>query len=137
MPVPIQPRAVTSDQCNGFLVAAITGIDAARISLGSINAGRDIGNGRKFLEAQLSLLDANNATTQIADSLLNNAPPAPADTNARIVSGLKAALSTLSKVALLIDNSTIAAVAAANASMTKALDGAQQAVAANCQTTVS
>ncbi|KAF7356102.1 hypothetical protein MVEN_00940200 [Mycena venus] len=134
---PLQSRAVTSKECSSFNVQASIGIDAARTSLGSINTGNDIGNARNLLEAQLSLLDANNGTTQIADSLLVNAPPAPADANARIVSGLQASLASLSHVVLIVDNSTKAAVAAANASMTTALESAQQAVAANCQTTVN
>jgi hypothetical protein len=58
----------------------------------------DIVNARNLLEAQISLLDANNGTTAIADSLLTGEQPAPADSNAKIVAGLQAALGSLSHV---------------------------------------
>lgn len=65
----------------------------------TLNAPRfDVGNARLLLQAQLSLLDANNGTTQIADSLLDGAPPAPADASARIVAGLQAAQGFLNQV---------------------------------------
>ncbi|KAJ6471841.1 hypothetical protein DFH09DRAFT_1294097 [Mycena vulgaris] len=127
-------RAVISSKCNTVNVGAIVGIDDARLKLGAINTGNDIGNARNILEAQLSLLDANNGTTQIADSLLVGAPPAPADANTRIVAGLQAAQASLNKV-FEFDNTTKAAVAAANASIASALTSAQQAVAIDCTTT--
>ncbi|KAJ7908636.1 hypothetical protein B0H13DRAFT_2331147 [Mycena leptocephala] len=95
---PLQLRAVTSPDCSKFNVQAIVGIQAARNSLGSINTGTDIVNARNLLEAQISLLDANNGTTAIADSLLTGEQPAPADSNAKIVAGLQAALGSLSHV---------------------------------------
>ncbi|KAJ7814799.1 hypothetical protein B0H13DRAFT_2381503 [Mycena leptocephala] len=85
-----------------------------------------------------SLLDANSGTTAIADSLLTGEQPAPADSNAKIVAGLQAALGSLSHVdvVLIFNNDTKTAVAAANSSVTSALAAAQSAVAANCQTTL-
>ncbi|KAJ7839629.1 hypothetical protein B0H13DRAFT_1911173 [Mycena leptocephala] len=135
---PLQLRAVTSPDCSKFNVQAIVGIQAARNSLGSINTGTDIVNARNLLEAQISLLDANSGTTAIADSLLTGEQPAPADSNAKIVAGLQAALGSLSHVdvVLIFNNDTKTAVAAANSSVTSALAAAQSAVAANCQTTL-
>ncbi|KAF8173523.1 hypothetical protein K438DRAFT_2023422 [Mycena galopus ATCC 62051] len=134
---PLRSRAVTSKQCSSFNVQASGSIDEARISLGSINTGNDIGNARNILEAQLSLLDANTGVTQIADSLLTSAPPAPANSSAVIVAGLQAAQGSLNQIFFLADNSSVAAVASANASISTALENAQQAVAANCQTTAT
>ncbi|KAF7374272.1 hypothetical protein MSAN_00310200 [Mycena sanguinolenta] len=134
---PLHSRAVTSPQCSQFNVYASAAIDEARLSLGSINTGNDIGNARNILQAQLSLLDANTGVTEIADSLLTSAPPAPANASATVVAGLQAALASLNQIFFLADNTTKAAVAAANASMITALDNAQQAVAANCQTTLN
>ncbi|KAJ6471847.1 hypothetical protein DFH09DRAFT_1380534 [Mycena vulgaris] len=127
-------RAAISPECSTVNVGAIVGIDEARLKLGAINTSNDIGNARNLLEAQLSLLDANNGTTQIADSVLDGAPPAPADANIRIVAGLQAAQASLNKV-FEFDNTTKAAVAAANASIASALVSAQQAVDINCTTT--
>ncbi|KAJ6512550.1 hypothetical protein C8R45DRAFT_1087706 [Mycena sanguinolenta] len=132
---PLHSRAVTSTQCSQFNIQASVAIDDARLSLGSINTGNDIGSARNILQAQLSLLDARNGTTEIADSLLTNAPPAPANADAITVAGLQAALASLNQIFFIADNTTKAAVAAANASMITALDTAQQAIAANCQTT--
>ncbi|KAJ7103819.1 hypothetical protein C8R44DRAFT_988010 [Mycena epipterygia] len=133
---PLHRRAVTSPDCGKANVVSSEGIDAARNSLGPINTANDIGNARLLLQAQLSLLDANNGTTQIADSLLFGAPPAPADANTRIVAGLQAAQDSLNRV-FAFDNATIAAVQAANSSISTALVSAQQAVALNCTTTVN
>ncbi|KAJ7853336.1 hypothetical protein B0H14DRAFT_3136909 [Mycena olivaceomarginata] len=67
---PLQSRAITSGECSQLNTKVIIGIGAARGKLGSINTVNDVGNARDILEAQLSLLDANNGTTQIADALL-------------------------------------------------------------------
>ncbi|KAJ7229778.1 hypothetical protein GGX14DRAFT_553283 [Mycena pura] len=108
-----------------FDVSVSTGIQAARDSLGPINTANDIANARLLLQAQLSLLDANDATTQIADSLLANAPPAPDDAQARIVAGLQAAQDQLSRTFILGNNITAGAVQAANASIASALVAAE------------
>ncbi|KAJ7701018.1 hypothetical protein B0H16DRAFT_1483686 [Mycena metata] len=98
----------------------------------------DIGNAQNILEAQLSLLTANNGTTQIAVSLLDNAPPAPSDTDMQIVAALQAAQASLNKVFEdSINPNTASAVKAANSSIATALASAQQAVAVNCQTTLN
>ncbi|KAJ7752896.1 hypothetical protein B0H16DRAFT_1459618 [Mycena metata] len=127
---PLQRRV----NCGQFNVAAAAGTRSALTSLGGINPGEDIGNAQNIVEAQLSLLAANNGTTQIADSLLADAPPAPSDANARIVAGLQAAQASLNKV-FEFQNSTKTAVAAANSSITTALAGAQGALASSvaCQ----
>ncbi|KAJ6471845.1 hypothetical protein DFH09DRAFT_1344070 [Mycena vulgaris] len=113
-------RAVISPECETATVGASVGIDAARLKLGAINTSNDIGSARNLLEAQLSLLDAVNGVTEIADSSLNSAPPAPADANQRIVAGLQAAQGLLSRV-FAFDNTTKAAVTAANVSIASAL----------------
>ncbi|KAJ7034439.1 hypothetical protein C8F04DRAFT_1234289 [Mycena alexandri] len=128
---PLQRRT----NCGKFNVAVATNTQSALLSLGGINTGIDFGNAQNLLEAQLSLLAANNGTTQIADSLLANAPPAPADANARIVAGLQGAQASLNKV-FEFQNSTKVTVAAANSSITTALASAQEALASSvaCQT---
>ncbi|KAJ7166822.1 hypothetical protein C8R46DRAFT_1034816 [Mycena filopes] len=127
---PLQRRA----NCGKFDVTVATNTQSARLSLGGINTAQDIGNAQNLLEAQLSLLAANNGTTQIADSLLTGAPPPPADANARIVAGLQAAQASLNKV-FEFQNATKLAVAAANSSIATALPAAQAALAASvaCQ----
>ncbi|KAJ7486456.1 hypothetical protein FB451DRAFT_1553820 [Mycena latifolia] len=133
-------RAVTTPDCSKANVAAIIGIDSAQRSLGSINTADQLFNARFLLNAQLSLLDANNGTTQIADSLLNGVAPAPADANARILAGLQAAQASLNQTFFFAaENATAAAVAvkAASSSIATALASAQQAVDINCTTTVN
>ncbi|KAJ6513524.1 hypothetical protein DFH09DRAFT_1099907 [Mycena vulgaris] len=140
-------RAVIYPKCNTANVGASVGIDAARLKLGAINTrgalptlfpfyipNKGAHTARNLLEAQLSLLDALNGVTEIADSSLNSAPPAPADANQRIVAGLQAAQGSLNRV-FAFDNTTKAAVTAANASIDSALVSAQQAVDINCTTT--
>ncbi|KAJ7229785.1 hypothetical protein GGX14DRAFT_383749 [Mycena pura] len=84
-----------------FDVSVSTSIQAAHDSLGPINtASNGITNACLLLQAQLSLLDTNNAIMQIADSLLANAPPAPNDAQARIVAGLQAVQDQLSRTFL-------------------------------------
>ncbi|KAJ7220915.1 hypothetical protein GGX14DRAFT_676419 [Mycena pura] len=126
---PLNRRAVTSPECSSANVAADIGILAARNSLGAINTADDIGSARLLLEAQISLLDANNGTTQIADSLLDGAAPAPADSQALIVSGLLAAQGALNKV-FSFENATTEAVKAANSSITTALGSRQSTASA-------
>ncbi|KAJ7509591.1 hypothetical protein B0H11DRAFT_2270011 [Mycena galericulata] len=135
---PLDRRAVTSAACSSANVGASEGILSARLSLGPINTANDIGNALPLLQAQLALLDANNGTTQIADSigLGATAPPAPADANARILSGLQAAQGFLNQV-FSFDNVTEAAVQSANSSISMALVSAQQAVAINCTTNLA
>ncbi|KAJ7451480.1 hypothetical protein B0H11DRAFT_2289006 [Mycena galericulata] len=133
---PLDRRAVTSKACSAANVGAIGGIESARVALGPINTAFDIGSARLLLQAQLSLLDANNGTTEISDSLLTGAPPAPADANTRIIAGLQAAQGFLNQVFDFNPNTT-AAVKAANASITTALTSAQQGVSLNCTTTAS
>ncbi|KAJ7289434.1 hypothetical protein C8J57DRAFT_1493870 [Mycena rebaudengoi] len=131
---PVDRRAVSSPQCNGGNVDAIIAINAARNTLGAIDTSKDIGNARNILTAQLSLLDANNGATQIADSLLTGAPPAPADAQARIVSGLQGAQDALNKT-FSFDANVTAAVQAASASIAKGLPRAQEVLSLNCTTT--
>ncbi|KAJ6459550.1 hypothetical protein C8R45DRAFT_1182350 [Mycena sanguinolenta] len=127
---PLRPRAVFSPQCNTLVVQASEGVSSASFSLGSINTASDLVHAPFILNAQLALIQSNNGSTQIFDSLLDGAPPAPPGATALIVSGLQDALGS-SASSLLTDNATIAAVGAANSSMTTAFESAQQAVAAN------
>ncbi|KAJ7486563.1 hypothetical protein FB451DRAFT_1391472 [Mycena latifolia] len=129
-------RAVTTPECSAANVAASIGIEGARDSLGAINTASELFNARFLLQAQLALLDANNGTTQIADSLLTNAPPAPADANARIMAGLQAAQAALNQTFFFsTDNTTALAVQSAKTSIATALTSAQQALTNNCTTT--
>ncbi|KAJ7486564.1 hypothetical protein FB451DRAFT_1553859 [Mycena latifolia] len=131
--VPLHLRAVAPPDCNQIQVGIILGIERARTSLGPINTANDIGNARLLLQAQLSLLDANNGTTEIQLGSLSGEPPAPADTNARIVAGLQAAQAALNHTAFFSsDNATASAVQTASSSISDALVSAQQAVDTNC-----
>ncbi|KAJ6478077.1 hypothetical protein C8R47DRAFT_640899 [Mycena vitilis] len=130
---PVNGSATASAECNTFLAQTIQQIAIARTNLASINSANDgIATARSLLEAQFSLLDANNATQQIAISLGANAPPAPADAGATIVSGLKVSLASLKDVVLVSTNDTKAASAAKTA-LASALSAAQSAAAGNCQ----
>ncbi|KAJ6590240.1 hypothetical protein B0H10DRAFT_1961174 [Mycena sp. CBHHK59/15] len=131
---PLDRRAVTSAACNSANVAAFAAIESARTALGAINTSDDISTARPFLEAQLSLLDAINGTTAIADSLLKGAQPAPANSFEVTVSGLQAAQDSLNKIFSFNPNIT-AVVQKVNATIATGLASAQQAVAINCTTT--
>ncbi|KAJ7486453.1 hypothetical protein FB451DRAFT_1227327, partial [Mycena latifolia] len=132
-------RAVTTPDCSKANAVAIIGIDEARRTLGSINTVDEL-NARLLLNAQLSLLDASNGTTQIADSLLTGFAPAPADPNARILAGLQAAQALLNQTFFFPSqnaSATAVAVKAASSSIATVLVSAQQAVDSNCTTTAN
>ncbi|KAJ6582387.1 hypothetical protein B0H19DRAFT_1061803 [Mycena capillaripes] len=131
-PAPLQPRAVSNIACSQFNLAADSAIFKALNTFTSIKSSSD----PNLLAAEGSLTAADNANRQISDSYLNlDAAPPPADALGRVVSGLQASLASLAKVQP--DDSTKAAVASANTSMTTALDAAQKQVAAgNCQPVV-
>ncbi|KAJ7103830.1 hypothetical protein C8R44DRAFT_746574 [Mycena epipterygia] len=132
---PLHRRAVTSAACDKLNAAIDAETESARLALGPINTANDISSAPLLLQAQLSLLDANNASTQIAFSLLGpEEGPAPADSQARIVAGLQAAQGSLNKI-FVFDNATATAIQSANSSISTALVSAQQAVAINCTTT--
>ncbi|KAJ7625779.1 hypothetical protein FB45DRAFT_922296 [Roridomyces roridus] len=133
---PLHKRAVLAPSCSKANVAAIEAITSAQFALGPINTANDIGSARNLLQAQLALLDANNGTEQISLSLLDGEPPAPADSFQTIFSGLQAAQGFLNNI-FDFDANTTAAVQSANASIVAALPSVQQAVADNCQTTIS
>ncbi|KAJ7921140.1 hypothetical protein B0H13DRAFT_1866964 [Mycena leptocephala] len=128
---PFHPRAETALDCNQASVAAILGIERARTSLGPTNTANDIGSAQNILSAQLSLLTANNGSTNIAFSLFQGKQPSQADA-ALIVDGLTTAQGTLNKT-FSFDNATIDAVKAANTAITTALVTAQQALAVPCK----
>ncbi|KAJ7648672.1 hypothetical protein DFH06DRAFT_1135499 [Mycena polygramma] len=99
---PVNGSATTSAECNAFLAQTIQQIAIARTNLASINSAYQRWHNHCAQPAggQFSLLDANNATQQIAISLGANAPPAPADAGATIVSGLTVSLASLKDVVL-------------------------------------
>ncbi|KAJ6612965.1 hypothetical protein B0H10DRAFT_2222627 [Mycena sp. CBHHK59/15] len=92
---PLQSRAVSSINCSEFNIAADTAIFSALNSFASIKASSD----PNVLAAEGSLTAADNANSQIGDSLLRlDAPPPPADALPRVVSGLVVSLASLAKV---------------------------------------
>ncbi|KAJ7181177.1 hypothetical protein C8R46DRAFT_1345295 [Mycena filopes] len=129
---PLQPRASAAISCSSAVGDAVIGIQRARTALGPINTNNDIGNAQNLLLAQLSLLEANNGTTNILLANLRdpNGIPALADQQ-RIANGLLAAQGNLNKTALL-DNTTLAAVTSAKAAVTEALVTAQQVLQTPC-----
>ncbi|KAJ6473970.1 hypothetical protein C8R47DRAFT_711169 [Mycena vitilis] len=127
MAAPHGGRATGAAECD--LVTQISGIQEASTRLGAINTTLTDGD---LLKAQLALVDANTGVKQISLSALANAPPAPPNATATIVSGLTASLASLNKVVLFISNDTKAAVAAANSSINAALATAQTSLTGNC-----
>ncbi|KAF8178872.1 hypothetical protein K438DRAFT_1977730 [Mycena galopus ATCC 62051] len=130
---PLRSRAATDAQCNSFNVQASVGITSALLSLGTINNGNDVVDATNILQAQLSLVNASNAITQIDVSEFGDTP-APADVNSQVLSGIQAALTFLGEVPIdiLPDNSTVSAIVNATSFATSAQQGAQQLVDANC-----
>ncbi|KAJ7486562.1 hypothetical protein FB451DRAFT_1167985 [Mycena latifolia] len=130
-------RAVTTPDCSKANGVIFIQIDEAQGSLGSIDTANQLFNAPFLLQAQLSLLDARNGSTQIADSLLKGEAPAPADANARILAGLQAAQASLNQTFFFANETATAdalSVKAANKSIATALASAQQAVDINCTT---
>ncbi|KAF8178876.1 hypothetical protein K438DRAFT_1977734 [Mycena galopus ATCC 62051] len=133
---PLRSRAATDAQCNSFNVQASVGITSALLSLGTINNGNDVVEATNILQAQLSLVNASNAITQIDVSEFGDAP-APADVNSQVLSGIQAALTFMRDVPIefLFDNSTVSAIVNATNLATSAQQGAQHAGASTFSTT--
>ncbi|KAK7024822.1 hypothetical protein R3P38DRAFT_2778828 [Favolaschia claudopus] len=118
--------------CDQASVSTILGIEKARNSLGPINTAKDIGNAGNLLTAQLALLQANNAMTNISVTVeLHHAQPELADQQ-KIIESLTGAQAALNKTALLLDNSTSEAVQAAKNATASALIAAQQILSTPC-----
>ncbi|KAJ7167170.1 hypothetical protein C8R43DRAFT_1103764 [Mycena crocata] len=130
---PLHRRAVTSKECEDANTASNIGITNAKDALEPINIANELFD-RPLLQTLISLLDAQNGTSQIALALLNGGKPAPADAPARILAGLQAAQGSLGGF-LTDQNSTKVAVATANAQIEKAVAAAQKAVDLKCVTT--
>ncbi|KAJ6602835.1 hypothetical protein DFH09DRAFT_452883 [Mycena vulgaris] len=135
---PLNQRAVASNpDCNKANGQLGGGLLSARVFLASINAVNDVVDPLPFLTAQIALLNVSTVSNKLALSLLSNEPPTPDNTQALILSGLKAAETVLSGVALVNtqSNGTAAVnLARANSFLAEAIVNAQQAVDLNCTT---
>ncbi|KAJ6613241.1 hypothetical protein B0H10DRAFT_2222425 [Mycena sp. CBHHK59/15] len=121
-------QAMAGEGCNTIDVNGDRQVQRTRISLTAIDTvtGLDTNNMPAVLQVQLSLINAQNGTTQIAESV--GKAPVPADALQRAVSGLQGAQGFLQTI-FALNNVTTSAVQTAEEAIASALGSAQQVLA--------